>query len=580
MRLYVLCVLAGSGFLTACGGGGGAGGASPITPVIPEPTNDIAKLTANHSFSALGNEQKAVFDLRNGTVASTSSRAANLHVTYDAASKSYTVSLNSESATFGPSDLKQEIYGEARYECRTADGSQLLTLVTTPYSGKISNRYVGMGFWQRYAVENSRQNDRFSTFVYGFETPASANPRTGTARYGIDVMGVTDAPGYEPLVFQGAGDFDVDFMGGEFGAHAYLEERGLLTGSGVVGGGIELVASGRVASGDGSFAGHVTVGSSRATTVGDLSGRFFGPAAEEVGASFNASNTDGVTSIGSFTGQRVSASGVNLRMTDVHTPQLFFANGRALLVDRVTATGAVRNVSQIALVGQLDDRTNGNFSFGPGLSSMAGGAFTNSDIVQGVDDNFVDYKKTFVETDVRMQLYKIGSANTELALTYVTLGRWESRIAQGAMTEFQNHHFVYGLPTRDSMLTRRTGNARYEGVVYGAGANQSTGAIYDVRGTSGFDVDFSGQTYTGSLVLNGSADGQKLNFGRYDFNGYLYWNGNSTSIMDGDAQIGQVNTRFYGPTGEELAGDFHVYAPERVQAGGLVINGVTVARRR
>lgn len=336
----------------------------------------------------------------------------------------------------------------------------------------------------------------------------------------------------------------------------------------------------RLSSGDGAFSGYVTVGSSKANTAGDISGRFFGPESEEVGASFSASNSDGATAVGSFTGQRAGAAGVNLRMTEIVVPQLFYASGRALLVSKATPSNAVRSVSQIPLIGQFNDRTNGNFSFGPGLSSMAGGTFTSGDIVAGDDASFVHYRKTFGDREVQLQLYKLGSANSELALTYVGLGRWASQVVEVAEVQLQRHHFVYGLVTRDSMLTRRTGSARYEGGVYGAGANRTTGAMYDVGGTSNFDVDFSKQTYTGALVLNGKTQGQPLDFGRYEFGGRLFWNGNTGSIIEGNAEIGQINTRFYGPTGEELAGDFHIYAPGRVQAGGLVINGVTVARRK
>lgn len=583
MRLVpmALAVLT-AGLLTACGGGGGGGGGAPpiVPPAPPSGNSTITNLTVSQTFDAVGNEQQAVFDLRNGTVASTSGRSSNLQVAYDASSKSYTVSLNSERTTFSPSDIKSNAFGETRYEQRDADGVELLTLVTTPYSGQNSNRYVGMGYWQRYAVANDRQDDRFSTFVYGLDTPAAATPRTGDARYAIDVFGVTAAPGYEPVVYQGDGAFDVDFLGGEFSAHAYLTETALLTGQGVVGGGIEMAATGRLGSGDGAFTGYVTVGSFNAETAGVISGRFFGPGAEEVGASFSASNADGATAVGSFTGQRTGASGVNLRMTDIVTPQLFFAQGRALLVDGARSSSGVLNVLQTPVIGQFNDRTNGNFSFGPGLSSMAGGNFTAGDIVESDDPNFIAYSKTFGENDVRLQLYKLGSANTELALTYVGLGRWESDVVEGASIQYQRHHFVYGLETPDNMLKARTGSARYEGVVYGAGANETTGAMYDVGGASNFDVDFSNQSYTGALVLNGESQGQTLDFGRYEFGGRLGWNGNLTSIMEGDAEIGQIETQFYGPTGEELAGDFHVYAPERVQAGGLVINGVTVARRQ
>lgn len=133
-----------------------------------------------------------------------------------------------------------------------------------------------------------------------------------------------------------------------------------------------MAASGRLSSRDGSFSGYATVGSFNASTAGTISGRFFGPGSEEVGASFSTSNADGATAVGSFTGQRDGAAGVNLRMTDIAVPQVFYASGRALLVDRASPSNVVHSVSQIPLVGQFNDRTNGNFSFGPGLSSMAG----------------------------------------------------------------------------------------------------------------------------------------------------------------------------------------------------------------
>lgn len=579
--LYVVGAMVSASLLTACGGGSGVAPVTPVVPVTPPPSNtDIADLTVSQTFNAIGNNQQAVFDLRNDTVASTSGNSAQLQVAYNASSNTYTLSLNGESATFRLSDLKSNSEGEARYEQRNADEVQLLTLVTTPHAGASSNRYVGMGYWQRYLLANNRQNDRFSTFVYGLETPASSAPRTGTARYDIDVFGMTAAPGLEPVVYQGQGSFDVDFLGGEFAAHSYLRETAVFTGQGVYGGGIEMAASGRISSGDGSFSGYVTVGSSKANTAGDISGRFFGPGSEEVGASFSASNAYGATAVGSFTGQRGGAAGVNLRMTDLVFPQRFYPNGRYLWIEKFLDTNAVRDVRQMPLTGNFDDRTNGNFIFSPGSSGMAGGSFTAADIVASDDPNFTQYRKIVGDQEVKLQLYKPGSANSELALTYVGLGRWASQVNHPISVEIQRHHFVYGLATANSMLTRRTGSARYEGVVYGAGANRTTGAIYDVGGTSNFNVNFGTQTYTGSLVLNGKATGQVLDFGRYEFSGGIFWNGNTGSIIEGSAEIGQINTRFYGPTGEELGGDFHIYAPERVQAGGLLISGVTAARRR
>lgn len=110
MRLFsmVIAVLTTSA-LAACGGGGG-GGMDPIVPITPPPSNSsITNLTVSQTFNAVGNNQQAVFDLRNGTVVSASGSSANLQVAYDAALKSYTVFVNGESATFRPSDQKSNI---------------------------------------------------------------------------------------------------------------------------------------------------------------------------------------------------------------------------------------------------------------------------------------------------------------------------------------------------------------------------------------------------------------------------------------------------------------------------------------
>src|SRR5690606_26106281 len=116
---------------------------------------------------------------------------------------------------------------------------------------------------------------------------------------------------------------------------AYLTEVGLITGDGIVGGGIELVGAGLLSSAAPTFSGNVTVGTRNANLTGNLSGRFYGPAADELGASFSASNSAGATVVGSFTGQRGNGPPVNLVMTDLVTPQVFFAQGSALTVETI-----------------------------------------------------------------------------------------------------------------------------------------------------------------------------------------------------------------------------------------------------
>lgn len=580
MRILQIGLVAGAtALLAACGGGGSSGGTS-LPPTTPT-NNNIAALTVSQTFTGPAAAADSEFNLTSGTTVNSRGAADTISVSYNASAKSYTVSVAGRTQTFAPADTTSSVAGETRFLKEGSAGKDRLTLVTTPYSSQTSNRYVGMGIWQRSNTVGDRQNDQFATFVYGLNTPASAMPRSGRANFAIDVFGLSTAPGFEPSVLQGRGNFDVDFMAGVFSTQTSLTETGLLTGSGVSGGGIELIGAGTLSSTEPRFSGNVTAGSRNAKLTGSLSGLFYGPGAEEIGASFSATNSDGASFTGSFTGQRGTGPAVNLTLTNMVTPQLFYVQGTGLFLDKVDGR-AENQLWTYRMIGQLQDRTSGNFSFGPGLSNMAGGDFTVNSIVASDDPNFTVYEKTFGNTGVRLELFKVGSSNSQLALTYSTLGRWSSTVRSGIATTSQHHHFVYGLETPVGLLTTRTGTARYEGVVYGAGANAASGVEYDVRGTSVFNVDFSGQTYSGDLTLNGRSSSGTVDFGRYDFAGRLSSTTTATTVglTQGGAAAGELVTRFYGPTGEEIGGDFNIFVPESVQSGRTQIGGATIARRR
>lgn len=569
--------------VTACAGGGGGGGGSVVPPGIPAPTptnSSITNLTVDQTFSGPAGTTTNEFDLTSGTTVSGSGSADTLSVSYNAAAKSYTVSVSGRSQTFGAGDIISNASGETRFRKDGATERDILTLVTTPYSGSTSNQYVGLGYWQRSSIVGDRQDDQFATFVYGLDTPAAAMPRTGRANFRIDVFGLASVPGYEPSVLQGGGSFDVDFLAGVFSTSTMLTETELLTGDRVYGGGLELIGAGTLSS-TSNFSGSITAGIKNVNLTGSLSGRFYGPGAEEVGASFSATNSAGASFTGSFTGQRGHGPAVNLTLTNMVALERFMAYGSSLFVSRLDGDTNAQ-VRIYPRIGPIEDRTGGKFWFSPGSSDMPRGEFTPASIVSSNDPNFTAYEETFEGRGVRLELFKIGAANTQLALTYSSLGRWRSTEVAGVWTTNQHHSFVYGLETPPRLLAARTGTARYEGVAYGTGANWTTGTEYDVSGTSVFNVNFSQQTYSGDLTLSGRSNAGTIDFGRYDFAGPLsvYVAETAVPLTHGGAQAGDLATRFYGPTGEEIGGAFTVFVPESVQAGQIRIGGATVARRR
>ena len=583
--------------LSACGGSGGgvnstpAPPATPVTPTPPPPpppppppaaTNTtLTDLRVSQTFTNDSATSALSFDRTTNTTVTGRATSDPLTIRYDAPSNSYTVTSGDRAQTFGPGDVLERDSNQVRYR-KTADAS-FLTLVTTPFTGSQANRYVGLGFLQNDSFSAGRQDTQFSTFTYGLDTPATGVPRTGTAGFDIDVFGLVSVPGNEPRVVQGRGLFSTDFGAGVFSSQTFLEERGLITGSGVVGGGIELTTGGRLGA-NGTFAGNMLLGSSVASVAGAVNGRFYGPAAEELGASFSGANPSGATVTGSFTGQRNPAATLaNLTLTNLTSAQLFYPDEALLTVRRFDGRPNFET-STTTLISQLNRLNSETFSYGPGRSDLPGGNFTINDKVASADPNFVTYRKTFNGQDVELLLSRPGAANTQLALTYASLGRWSTARREGVEASENRVFFTYGLRTPAGLLAAKTGTGTYVGIVYGAGANASTGSTYDVTGTSRFDVDFGRQSYSGALALRGAGTNgtPTLDFGSYDFSGRLAANLELTTapLTYSGTRAGELLTRFYGPDGQEIAGTFTAIAPPGAPGAGTALAGATAATRR
>lgn len=579
--------------LSACGGGGGSTGGgiistpgpAPTPTPTPPPTNStLTDLKASQSFSNDAASSALVFDLQNKTTISGKDTPGALSVSYDASTNSYSVATNGRNQTFAPANIASSDAGEVRYQKTDGVNRDFLTLVKIPYTGTNPTQYVGLGYWQRNVLNGSLQNTDFTTFTYGLDTPVSAVPRTGTAFFKIDVFGVASTPGFEPRIFEGKGDFSADFGAGVFSALSFLTEAGLLSGDALTGGGIKLTAAGYLSASSNAFSGNVLYSGNNGDIAGRLAGKFYGPGSEELGASFSGGNANGAALTGSFTGHRdTSQQAVNLTLTNLRNEQLFFAPFALLETTRIDGQSGL-SASTYASVGQLNRQNSETFTYSPGLSSLPGGQYTINDKVSGTDPNFLSYRKTINNQDVMLELYKPGSVNTQLALTYASLGRWSTSTKNGVVSELQQVYFTYGLETPARLLSAKTGTGRYDGIVYGSGANRQTGGTYDVTGTSLFNVDFSNQSYSGALALRGSGTNgtPSLDFGSYDFSGKLaaFTAETAVSLQYLGVAAGNLATRFYGPDGEEIAGTFTLTAPPGSPGAGTAIAGATVAKRR
>lgn len=605
--------------LSACGGEGGGAIAStpppsqspspsPTPTPTPTPTVSVSiqKPSATIDFGNEADHAVATYDLGEGKVISSESGRTSLTVHYDAPTKSYTIVQAGRSSTFSPANIQTSSFiGESRYRMSDSDGSHLLTVVVRPYTNNASardNAYVGLGYREEIQVVNGIQTSLFDIFAYGYQTPAAAVPKNGAASYDIDAFAMVAVPREEPKALQGGGTFAVDFLTGDFSTQAMVSEFSLASDNYGSGGNIVLRSAGHLGSGNSfsgnlSYTGFVSNGGPFLTVAGTLQGSFFGPNAEELGASFAADDGAGAHVAGALTGNRqLVQKPVTLRLDHI-VADVDLPSRRSVII--ITHDTTYRDGFRES-VGVVDDRA-GTFTARANGTAVARPLNSWFDIAElsaaslspTQRPNFTGYNTSIAAQqseparDVHFDRYKVGPANAELALNYVNFGIWEEKYVNGTLSQTHNEFIVFGLETPKDLLSRRAGSGHYDGIAYGLTAT-ATGTVKTVGGTSQFDVDFDARRFSGALDLTATAPGGPVEaLGHWTFadeivNGQLVHTGLSPAGVGNlfGADYNSIDPRFYGPNGEEIGAPFTILAGTSSAGGNLSITGVTVAKAR
>lgn len=230
-----------------------------------------------------------------------SAGVANLQFFYDAPSGRYFVSEGARAQSFGAGDIDPAGTNAQVATYTRTDGITTDNLTLVKNGGFIgTTRYVSAGFWQRQVDGAVTKEGFFDAFTYGVQTPNSAMPRTGAASYNLQLLGGL-AEGTNIAGLRGSGRMDVAFDSGAIYSLVNVEAVDPMTGSVRSLGGLR--ATGLIATGTNAFSGTASIGGLPNATSSTFQGSFYGPAAEEIGATFSVSG-GGTLAVGALWGPR------------------------------------------------------------------------------------------------------------------------------------------------------------------------------------------------------------------------------------------------------------------------------------
>lgn len=508
-----------------------------------------------------------------GKTLATVGGTTTLSIQFNASTGSYTLSGAGLTQVFTTADRRPDDgSGDTRYRIATSTSVDFLTLDAFD-----SQRYVRVGYWQHNVPAGADEADiTFIPFAYGFETPASAIPRSGYGGYLVNLFGFFTPPGSAPKVVDGIGEFRADFASGLYSTTGTLAYESYLlvdyytypyTWESV--GGINA---------DGSFSGQfVYNGSERDKPVGRINGRFYGPNLDEIGAAVTGANAAGASFSAVLTGG--AANSVEARDMTNRTSAAFqlptIQSGLTQIFNPIAAV-----VGYTSSTGRFTRDSAGTYSLE--LNSVPPGGPT------GV---FAAADRVAAKSDGRATVYERGSERLTLYnprypgldLTYASFGLWEATGAYSpTRARSDTTYFAYGHLAPPHYSLRRTGTASYAAQLLGRAVHLVDSRQFEVSGDMSLAVDFSTMNYTGALHAAGAdiAGGAGRDYGSYTFSGKMDESyGYQTFFGTAPGSTGDLDGRLYGPSGEETAAQFQIFTRQGGQIVDIV-RGLAVGKRQ
>jgi len=519
---------------------------------------DLIGSLSSETFVNTSVHGSATFDSNAQTKGTVKTQTAT--ISYKSDTQAWTLSTSSGLITFGPGDVDASLSNAAQvaYVKRNGSTTDSLTITRGSTSGRFTYRYVGSAFWQHSQIGSNGGSGTIDAFAFGVATPVTAVPIMGAAYYDVDLLG-SETTGGGPFNLLGQGTAAVDFGKGALFVKGTLRPAYFPEGP--------FSATAKLTSGQNSFSGTIAFNDGP-NFNGTLTGKFFGPTANEIGASWSASASDGRIALGTITGRKSVPQG-NASFTDgLKGPQLFNATEQIITFD--SQYGATNNDTPGTFANIKAAKGPVTIVYDPVTRSYA---FSDPTLVTpgygGVIDNY--YGQFLHEP-----------------LTYVdaaTMVRSTDGVP-GAALKYRVSTAVYGMSTLAAAVPR-IGTGNYSVTFGGRAADHDYKNFMWVGGAGLVKADF----VTGKLLLTGNViygedwimSGRSPEQANGQIKGSALLSATANSFAGGvtldglGAYKGRRDGSFFGPKAEEIGATFTaVDGTDRIVGTMIGKNGATV----
>jgi hypothetical protein len=462
--------------------------------------------------------------------------------------------------------------------------------------------------WQRTVTGGGSVSGTADAFAYGVATAASAVPASGGAAYPVQLRGVgAYMDGLTGL--RGAGNLNIDFSRGTVGGDGTFTNY-LADGSFVDTRGWRVSAS--LASGSrNTFSGAFELGSPTApnTSSGAITGRFYGPGAQELGASWRWKDGFlGTTFVGYMLGKDRNLFPSNPGLDGLIVDEAFggqvvvYRGSRDNQQGTVGGIGTSNPFSTLTLRIRYSEQASALVidHFRP-LDALAldGGkrdaqASNASYDVYNVEKERLVNGTTRIVDRAKISVFRAAADNPALRLSYTSFGHWQvAQPGEAGVARYdhlENGIFSFGRDTlREDIPT--SGIGTYTAILYG-NSDFPGDKIYPyiITGDASLVFNFADTSFT-SVMRPYATDPSTGT--RYDLDARTF-TGNPGSLRSGSdpffvsSRVDKTYTyissslvgRFTGPQAAEFRANWSTGMTDPIVGGDISIAGVMVGRRQ